>query len=202
LTDRIAVGVTAKLISESLNRASASGFAFDFGVQYRDLGNISGLSIGVVAKNIGGTMKFDGAGLLRQAEAQDVTRPSSPFKVEASSDELPSTIELGVGYTANLGEKSKLNLVSLFQNNNFDDDELKFGVEYDFNNLFFLRGGYNFAPESPNDATGAEDAYVFGLAIGGGFHYDLGGVDLSLDYAWRDVNFFDANNIFTIRLGF
>jgi hypothetical protein len=202
LTDRISVGATIKLISETINRVSASGYAFDFGVQYRDLGSISGLSIGVAAKNIGSAMQFDGAGLLRQADAQDVTRPPSLYKVEASSDELPSSLELGLAYTRPMGEKNKLNLVGLFQNNNFDDDELKFGAEYDFNNLLFFRAGYNFAPDAPNDATGAENAYIFGLSLGGGFHYDIGGVDLALDYAWRDANFFDANNVFTIRLGF
>jgi hypothetical protein len=202
LTDRIGVGVTVKLISESLNRVSASGVAFDFGVQYRDLGNISGLSIGVVAKNIGTAMKYDGAGLLRQADVLDVTRPSSLYKVEGSTDELPSTLELGIGYTIPIGEKNKVNVVSLFQNNNYDDDEIKFGAEYAYKDLLFIRGGWQFAPESPNDATGSEDAYIFGPSLGGGFHYDLGGVDIALDYAWRDANFFDASNIFTISLGF
>lgn len=202
LTDRIGVGFTAKLISESINRVSASGFAFDFGVQYRDLGDINGLSIGVCAKNIGGAMKFDGASLLRQADVLDVNRSTSFYKVEASSDELPSTIELGVAYTRPIGEKSKLNFVSLFQNNNYDDDEIKFGGEMDFNNIFFARAGYNWAPDAPDDATGAKNAYIFGVTLGGGFHYDIGGVDLALDYAWRETNFFDANNVFTVRLGF
>lgn len=202
LTDRIGVGINVKLVSETLNRVSASGVAFDFGVQYRDLGNISGLSIGVVAKNIGTSMHYDGAGLLRQADVLDVTRPSSLYKVEASNDELPSTIEMGIGYTMSIGETNKVNLVSLFQNNNYDDDEIKVGAEFAFKDLFFLRGGWQFAPDAPNDATGKENAYIFGPTFGAGFHHEVGGVDVALDYAFRDTNFFSSVNVFSIALGF
>ena len=53
LTDRISVGATVNLISEQLERATASTIAFDFGVQYRDLASINGLSIAVAVKNLG-----------------------------------------------------------------------------------------------------------------------------------------------------
>jgi hypothetical protein len=202
LTDRISVGATMNLVSEKLDRVSGSAVAFNAGVQYTDLGNVPGLSIGVAMKNVGTTMKYSGTGLLRQGQLQDISRGPSFYDVVAGTDELPSTIELGIGYSRSFGESGKLNLSSLFQNNNYDDDEVKVGAEYAYKDIVFLRGGWQFAPDSPNDATGAENAYVFGPSFGGGFHYDLGGVDFTLDYAWRDVNFFDANNIFTIRLGF
>ena len=53
LTDRISVGGTINLISETLDRVSASGVAVDIGVQYRDLANVTGLSLGVAVKNLG-----------------------------------------------------------------------------------------------------------------------------------------------------
>jgi hypothetical protein len=202
LTDRISVGATANLVSEKLDRVSGSAVAFNAGVQYRDLGNVPGLSIGVAVKNFGGAMRYKGTGLLRQGQLEDISRGPSFYEIAAGTDELPSTIELGLGYSRSLGETSKINLTSLFQNNNFDDDEIKFGAEYAYKALFFIRGGWDLAPESPNDATGSEDAYIFGPSFGGGFHYDLGGVDVALDYAWRDINFFDASNVFSIRLGF
>jgi hypothetical protein len=202
LSDRISVGATMNLISEKLDRVSANGFAFNMGVQYRDLGNVSGLSMGVAVKNLGGTMQYKGTGLLRQGQLDDISRGPSFYQIAAGTDELPSTIELGLGYTRPFGENSTLNVTSLFQNNNFDDDEVKVGAEYAFRDLFFLRGGWQFAPESTNDATGTENAYIFGPSFGGGFHYDLGGLEVSLDYAWRDANFFDATNVFTITLGF
>jgi len=44
LTNVIQVGVTGKLISESIDRASASAFAIDAGIQYHDLAGFKGLS--------------------------------------------------------------------------------------------------------------------------------------------------------------
>ena len=60
LTDRISVGTNFKLISESIQNATATGFALDMGVQYRfnDF-----LAMGASLKNIGTNMQFSGQDL-------------------------------------------------------------------------------------------------------------------------------------------
>jgi len=196
LTDRISVGFTTNLISERLDRVSATGVGFNAGLQYSGFANISGLSIGVAVKNIGPTMKFDGPGLLRQATATDLTSPSSPFKIEASSDELPSIIELGVAYQHKFEEQSVVTFSSLFQNNNFSDDEYKFGLEYAYDNTLFARGGYNVSQET------IKDSYIYGATVGAGVHYAFSGLDVTFDYAFRDVKFLSSNHIFSLKLGF
>ncbi len=55
---------------------SAAGFSFDMGVIYDNLASIKGLSFGVVVKNIGPQMKFDGPGLNVNAVSSDSSRPS------------------------------------------------------------------------------------------------------------------------------
>ena len=196
LTDRISVGVTTKLITERIDRVSASGVAFDAGIQYSGFANVSGLSVGVAIKNVGPTMQFDGSGLLREASATDILRPSSNYKIVAASDELPSVIELGLGYQYKFEEKSVVSFSSLFQNNNFSDDEYKFGLEYGYDNTLFLRGGYNVAQET------VADSYIYGATAGAGVHYSLSGVDVSVDYAFRDVKFFASNHTVSLKLGF
>ncbi|MEK9136612.1 MAG: hypothetical protein AAB393_05770, partial [Bacteroidota bacterium] len=141
-------------------------------------------------------MKFDGAGLLREATVADNLRPASFYKIEAASDELPSMIEIGVGYTYNLEEAHALTGTSLFQNNNLSDDEYKFGLEYGYDNTVFLRGGYSFAQETK------KDSYIYGPTAGAGVHYGFTGLDVTFDYAYRQVDFLDANHIFSIKLGF
>lgn len=197
LTDRISVGVTANIISEQIERVSASGFAVNFGVQYQGLGGVKGLSLGVAVKNLGGAMQFDGSGLLRQAQVQDVSQPTGLYKVEAATAELPSTIEMGMGYSLSFGEDSKANLTGVFQQNNFSDDEVRIGGEYSYKNIFFLRGGYGLAA-----ASDVGDNNIFGMTFGGGFQYDVGGLQLGLDYAFRDVEFLESNHTFALRLGF
>lgn len=196
LTDRISVGFTANLISETIDRVSATGMSFNAGIQYSGFANVSGLSIGVAVRNIGPPMKFDGAGLLREASGTDLSRPPSFYKIEAQTDELPSIIELGASYQYRMEPQSMLTFSTLFQNNNFSDDEYKLGLEYGYDNTFFGRLGYNISPE-----TFAE-SYIYGVSLGAGVHYTFTGLDLSVDYAFRDVKFFTGNHIVSIRLGF
>ena len=47
ITDAASVGLTAKVISETIARVASTGLAFDLGVQYRGLLNLSGLQLGI-----------------------------------------------------------------------------------------------------------------------------------------------------------
>jgi hypothetical protein len=196
LTDRVSVGLTTKLISERIDRVSASGVAFDVGVQYDGFAGVSGLSIGVAVKNIGPAMQFDGSGLLRAGTTTGAIRPETPVQLVAATDELPSTIELGLGYKYRPEEQHTLMVSSLFQNNNLSDDEYKFGLEYSYDNTFFLRGGYSLSAET------ITDSYIYGPSAGGGIHYTFTNLIVTVDYAFRDVDFLQPNHVFSIKLGF
>ena len=197
LTDRVSVGLTTNLITERIDRVSATGFAFNFGVQYTGLANVNGLSIGVAVKNIGPAIQFDGTGLYRQANVIDISRPSSFYKVQASSDELPSTIELGIAYRRTFEEKHMLTLTGLFQNNNFSADQYTAGLEYGYDNTLFLRGGYVAYP-----AEATPETRIYGGTFGAGVHQGLTGVDISIDYAYRYVRYLNANHVISLRVGF
>ncbi len=200
LTDRISVGVTGTVISEKIMSTSAAGLAFNVGVQYMNLG-ISGLSLGVVVKNIGPSMTFDGSNLLRQATGTADQRGPQLLKVEAASFQLPSSIEIGVGYQRQIDDRNSFLVGGMFRNNNSQDDEYSVGAEYNFDNTLFVRGGYTFAPQAGQDFTGAS-LYPFDFAAGAGVHYPVGGVDLTFDYTYRHVKYFDPNHTITLRLGF
>ena len=57
----------------------------------------------------------------------------------------------------------------------------------------FLRVGYQSLFEEDSEE---------GLSAGIGLKYDMDGVDLMVDYAFRDVQYFDANHIFQLSFGF
>jgi len=198
LTDRIAAGVTAKLINESIDRVSASGFAFDFGVQYQGLIGLSGLQLGVTVKNIGPQMSFDGPGLLRDAVATGGARPEQPYKSDAASFELPSVIEIGVGYGGMVDNNITYAVTSSFTNNNLYYDEYRFGGELGFgfeSLMLFGRVGTGMVPEAGDDN-------IFGLTAGVGVSYMGSGLDLTVDFAYQQVEFFDANTVVAVKLGF
>lgn len=195
-TDRISIGITVNLISEQIDRANSNGIGFDFGVQYKNFANVAGLDLGVAVKNIGPQMQYGGPGLTRRGQIDDLLRPSSFYNLQAAKAELPSVIELGFAYKAAVTEESHLNLATIFQNQNLSDDEYKMGAEYAWDNTFFIRGGYNLSKES------YVDAYIFGMTFGAGINQNFDGLDFTFDYAYRDVTFFDANHIFSVKLGF
>jgi len=195
LSDRISVGLTANIVSERIDLVSATGLAFNLGVSYKNLGNVDGLSFAVVLKNLGPQMKYDGTGLNVKAISTDLSRPTQWYKIDAASFELPSTLELGFGYNYKFNESNAFVLNGVFQNSNFYGDEYKFGAEYAYNNLFFIRAGYTLL-----EGVG-DDGNIFGLTAGAGINYDLGGIGFKFDYAFRETKFFDNNHVFTVQLG-
>jgi hypothetical protein len=194
LTESILIGLTGKLISEDIPRASASAFAFDIGLQYYNLGQIEGLNFGIVVRNIGTNMQYSGPALLTrvvddQGRVDYQDRPTT-------ENQLPAAVELGVSYKRSINEQNQLVIAGLFQNNNFENDRFKFGAEYAFNNLVFLRGGYLLTSN-----TDTEDV-LYRFTLGAGLHYKLGGTDVTFDYAYRDSQYFDGNNLFSLMVGF
>ena len=196
LADRVSIGITLNHITEKMERASAAGIAFNVGVQYSGVGGVDGLSLGVVVKNIGPQMQYDGTGLLRAGSIDDLGFTGSLYQLNAASAELPSTMELGLGYAKSFDESNSLSVSGMFQNNNFSDDEYKIGLEYSYSDLLFLRGGYSQAAKT------TELESIYGETYGIGFHKNLGDVDLSIDYAYRAADYFGGNHVFGIILGF
>ena len=202
LSDRIAVGLTANLISEEIDRVSATGVAFNVGVSYSDFADITGLSIAFVMKNIGPEMKFDGPGLLIEAQTPDFTRSGELYKIDAAPFELPSIFELGASYQLNIDEQNSLQLGGVFSNNNFYGDELKGGLEYGYDNTFFVRAGYFAATNMETEFSSSSDYNTYGFNAGFGLSYDIGGAMLILDYAYRAVQYDGLGDNHAFSLGF
>jgi hypothetical protein len=201
LTDRISVGVTGYLVSEKILDVSATGMCFDVGVQYQNLG-IQGLALSVTVKNLGPNMTFDGAGTYKTANTTDgAIRGTQTLKTELSSFELPSDLEIGFGYSPKLDDKNSVAVSAAFRNNNYLEDEYNLAAEYSFMNTVFVRGGYTFSPQTDKDITSAS-GYIYDWTMGAGVHYTTGGVDLSFDYAYRNVRYFSGNHTLTFKVGF
>lgn len=195
ITDRVSVGVNGKVISETILDANATGFAVDFGVQYRFNNN---LTLGAAVKNIGTNMVYSGSNLQYRTGIPG-TLPGSKegtFEVVAEPFQIPSYFELALGYAYDINEQNMLQIASTFRNNNALEDQMKFGLEYGFAQTFFLRAGYDLLLENSNQNT-------FGFTAGAGVNYQLSdGIRVVLDYAFREVKEFPtANHIFTVKLG-
>lgn len=204
MTDRIHFGTNVKLISEKIRRESATGVAFDFGMQYKTQ---IGLNLGIALKNIGPNMKFDGSDLeIFTKDGSD--RPDAAgenTRIPLSTFELPTTLEIGIAYDLKMGETNSLTLMGNFLNNNFALDEYRFGAEYSFNKFVFLRGSYAFGYDADTEQfrTANEDNFIWGPAFGGGVNFNVGeSFNVSVDYAYRATKLFEDNQWFSFSLNF
>ena len=203
MSDKIYFGTTVKIIYEQVNTVSATGYAFDFGLQY--IAGASGLKFGVALKNFGPSMKFDGTELEQFYEPQGTPGGSTqePRRVTLQDFSLPTTLELGISYQVPIGKKNNVLVSTTFQNNNFSSDEFRGGLEYNYNNIVFLRGSYTYYPDyTGEDGLSTADERLFGPTFGFGLQYPFGTVRLGLDYAYRITERFDANQWISLTVGF
>lgn len=206
LTDRVFIGATLNLISERIQRVSATGVAVNVGVQYFNFANIRNLNLGVVVKDVGTQMEYNGPGLLRSGTFGEADRGPSYSSITAAAFDLPSTIELGLSYALTMPGKSKLQIGGAFQNNNYSNDEIRLGGEFSFADLANFRGGYTIALDDSLKTVELldkeEKSFLFGLTFGGGLKLKVTGLDMEIDYAFRQTQRFNPNHIFSLKIGF
>lgn len=195
MTDKIRFGTNIKVISEDLADVQSTGFNFDFGIQY--IGGETGLTFGIAIKNLGPSMTFNGSGLDRQIEGEN--GQVSTQRVVLQDFDMPTSLDLGIAW-GKMFKDHGVNISGSFTNNSFTSDEVKFGLEYNFRNIFYARGSYNILT---NKESG-QDWSIFGPAIGAGLHYPVGTVNIGFDYAYRFMTeeSLGSNHFFTINLGF
>ncbi|KAA3608421.1 MAG: hypothetical protein D8M58_19255 [Calditrichaeota bacterium] len=195
LTDRILAGVTGKYISEEIQQTSASALAFDFGIQYAFNNE---LRLGVVLKNLGGKMQYDGRNLETESQipGSNVGADNGFFRGIAVESNIPTIFTMGLAYKVNINESNNVNFMGSFSNFNEANDEIYAGAEYALNNTVFLRGGYHALTEQNDDN-------LFGATFGAGLNYEIDEFVVTIDYAFSQVtDYFDSNNVFTIKFAY
>jgi len=194
LTDRIAAGLTAKIVSEGIDDVGASGVAFDAGMTY--VVGESGLRFGVALKNFGPQLQYSGTGLQRFASIPENTNSqiNDAVLVDAAGFELPSSMNVGLSYTRNV-DAAAVTFLGNFTSNSFSQDVISGGMEVALLDMLYVRGGYNYMSEM--DFTMWE-----AWSVGAGLDLSTGGYGVTFDYAYRPVQIgaFDNVNMFTVGL--
>ncbi|MCS6905904.1 MAG: PorV/PorQ family protein [Bacteroidia bacterium] len=212
--DRIYVGATIKLISESLPNVSATGIAFDAGAQYKD--KKDRVQLGVALRNVGPEMEYAGDGLSTRAALGGVGAPfDNQVRIPSAAFQIPSQLLIGISYTGTIGKNDtsysyhKLIPMITFVSNSFSSDQLGVGIEYRFNmknaDLFSVRAAYLYEA----DITSKEESRnaFMGLALGASFELPLSKFDpdrksrttFGLDYSLRPTYFFGIVHTLGIR---
>lgn len=192
ITDRVDFGVNGNYIAEKIFRESAYGVAFDMGFLYRP--TLRGLSFGVVLKNYGPKMKFDGPDFEQPIDVGNDTESGGHVgRTESASFELPSYFQFGAAWDALVQDKYRVSMTGAFQSNNFSEDEFRIGSEWAINEQVYVRGGYSGS---------AQKDYLYGFSGGAGLRLSIGGTLTMLDYTWSEAGAFDNNHFFSLKLRF
>jgi len=196
LSDNLTVGISANLVTEKILQTTASTVSFDLGFQIIRMFGISGLKFGGVLKNLGPALQFDGADLLSQTERSG-TGGIDFIKYDTPEFELPLQVVIGIAYDKKITEDYSISFSTAFQSSEYFNNEYKFGGEFSYDNLIYLRGGYTYIQESDENS----DYNIFGPTFGAGFRIK-GDFNVIVDYGFRQARFFSSNHIISVSLGF
>jgi hypothetical protein len=210
-TDRVRAGGTVNFVNERILSTSAGGVAFDFGVQY--LTGWRGLKLGMVMKNFGSSMEFDGENFDTSLLPPDSDPTSSQrtFRSTSAAFELPSYFNLSATYDIMSNATHRLATLGAFQNNNFSGDNVVAAVEWGYKDTFAVRGSWFGSIISLSDPLTGQDTGEFkggddlydGFAIGAGAKVKAGDARLSVDVVYKPVKeFFDDIVEFGLKLKF
>ncbi len=183
--DRLALGVSAKFINEKIDDQHASAIAFDLGSVY-NIG-IYDWNIGARISNLGSDMKF-----------YDYASP------------IPLTFSMGTSIIPlHLGANSVLLAVDLVKPQ--DGQQYYYsGLEYNYNNTVFLRGGWKFnysylglAGDGIDPGTSQRQGIQTSLekgSLGAGVRVPMAEYMLALDYSYTVFSGFSDVQRITLRV--
>jgi Type IX secretion system protein PorV len=197
LSDKFSIGFTAKYISETIWDMSANGFAIDVGTLFTT-NFLNGMRIGASISNFGTDMKLAGRDT-RTFHPIDPTKLGSndqiPQNIEMDAWHLPLNFQFGIAVDAIKSDENLLTIAvdALHPSDNYES--LNVGAEYGFQNMFFIRGGYQslFLADSEG-----------GLSLGAGILADLfgGGMKARADYAYNDFGRLKAVHVLALSVFF
>ena len=198
ITDRVTAGANMKIIYEKIGNASATGIGLDFGVQYKF--DELPLWLGAAIKNVGTNMRFTGQDLQQKYYPVNNIFDAKPVTSEIVTEEfeIPSYFELSMAYDYKFDDDVSLLTGFNFRNNNAMEDLLQVGAEFSYVEMFYLRAGYETYLQNT-------DKNIYDYTLGAGIKYDFTrSLSITFDYAYRNVNekAFDANHVFSVKLGF
>ncbi|MER3524027.1 MAG: hypothetical protein C4326_08150 [Ignavibacteria bacterium] len=167
ISELFGIGLSAKYITSNLfnNRISAKSIAFDIGTLY-DI-PILRTRLGIAVTNLGKDLKY-------------INEQYS----------LPTALRFGARTTVIQEDAHKLFAALQIGRPNDSDEQYNIGLEYGFQDLIYLRGGYKFNYDTEDWSAG------MGVSLN-----SLGLVG-SIDYAYSHYKFLPATHMFSLEIGF
>lgn len=193
LTENFSIGFNFKYINESIWHMSASGFAIDVGTMYK-IQILNEFRIAASISNFGTKMRLEGRDATKTISSGSNGRDLINANLELDYFDLPLLFRVGVSADVIRDESSRLTLALDAVHPNDHSEYINSGLEYSWNETFFIRAGFNSLFEIDSEK---------GLTLGGGFNYRLlDAVKIKFDYAYQDFGRLTNIHYFSIGITF
>lgn len=206
--EKISVGLAVRVVSETLTNATATGVAFDAGVQYVT-GKNKQIKFGLALRNIGTKMKFQGDGLAFVGVAPNGTTPLT-VEERVAAFELPSLLHIGASYDfwfpgetdSRVGKTNRLSINAMFTANSFARDQYGLGLEYAFREMLMLRAAFRYEGlmfDTGNAGT-ISNGFTAGMSVQIPFKKGSSR-KIAFDYGFELTKEFAGSHAFSLRIG-
>ena len=193
LTENFSIGFNAKYINESIWNMSATGFAIDIGTLYK-IPVLNELRIAASVSNFGTKMQLAGRDVTEIVPAGAGGGNFVNSNLELDEFDLPLLFRFGISADVIKEGTSRLTAAVDAIHPNDHTEYINSGLEYAWNEIIFIRAGYNSLFEEDSEK---------GLTFGFGLNYRI--VDMikvKLDYAYQDFGRLTEVHYFSVGVNF
>ncbi len=178
MTEQFSFGGSIRYIEETLDKLKMRGIMVDLGTLYWT--GLGSSRFAVVVSNFGNDMAPEGNAILYGNSEKSDWQSFSP----------PTIFRIGFAFEPYQTDIHKVTLAAQLNHPNDNSENISTGLEYSWQNIFFLRGGYKFNVEEQN--------YSFGT----GLNIPISFADLNFDYSFSNFERLGSSHRFSITLGF
>lgn len=177
MTEQFSFGGTVKYIEETLDKLKMRGIMIDLGTYYRT--GLGSTRFAVAVSNFGAELAPDG----------EVVLIGSRKKSEWQSFAPPTMFRIGFAFEPFENEVNRLTTSIQLNHPNDNSENVSLGVEYSWNRMVFIRGGYKINVDEQN--------YSFGAGI----NVPISIAEFTFDYAFANFEKLGSAHRFSIILG-
>jgi len=177
MTDQFSFGGSIKYIQETLDKLTMQGFMVDLGTMYWT--GLGTTRFAVAITNFGNELTPEG----------DVELVSGATKSKWQSFSPPTMFRIGFAFEPLMTEYHRITTSIQLNHPNDNSENVSFGAEYAWRNIFYLRGGYKLNVNEQSFTAGAGVQIPLGIAF------------VTFDYAFANFTRLGSSHRLSLILG-
>ncbi len=198
ITDKLSFGLTVKGVQQAIWDMSASALGFDLGLFYNT--GFKSLRIGAAVNNYGSQLAFSGPHLDYNFAWPDSGPSQLQGSYKTTPAPLPTTFRFGVAMDVLNDDVNRLTAAIDLVHPSDINETVNFGLEYGLMDMIFIRGGYVFNTDQKYMTNlGALTGLCAGVGVKGKV---TEGLELGLDYSFRNHKYLKPTHRLMLKIGF